>query len=175
MGPGKGLHTSRKNDLIGKAIHRHIPKNTFFFDEDLETNGNGGFPHPSTYSFQSKWGLIARFNDFFDIISFDPEVIEIHLAEKDFATAFIPERSYRQELIIHAPEFIDGEIINLCHSDHAVRSKSVGLVQRTIALAREMSPCFQGTPKIVVHPDAVSLKRKATQDSLAKCVNAILI
>jgi len=170
MGPGRGLHTSRKDDLIGKSIHRNIQKNTFFFEEDLETKGNGELPHPSTYSFQSKWGLIARFNDFYDIISFDPEVIEIHLAEKDFATAFIPEHSHRQELIIHAPEFIDGGIINLCHSDHAIRSKSVDLVQRTIALANEMSPFFQGTPKIVVHPDAVSLKEKLPKTPLRKAL-----
>lgn len=177
IGPGKGLQTTRKEELIGKSAQRHIPQNSFFYEEDLEENGNGSALHPSQYAFQSKWGLITRFADFHEIMAFDPKVIEIHMAEKDFATAFIPDRHYRQELIVHAPEFIDGKIINLCHADPAIRAKSVDLVQRTILLAEDLKPFFQGTPKIIVHPNAVSLNQKLSKpplrEALLKSLEAI--
>ena len=170
MGPGKGLQTTKKDELIGKTAQRQIPKQTFFYEEDLEENGDGSSLHPSQFSFQSKWGLITRFSDFHEVMTYDPEVLEIHMAEKDFSTAFIPNQHYRQELIIHAPEFIDGEIINLCHSVNTIRMKSVDLVQRTISLARDLKPFFQGTPKIIVHPNAVSLNQKLAKPPLRKAL-----
>ena len=83
------------------------------------------------------------------MIRYNPDVIEIHLAEKDFDTSFIPTKKYRQELIVHAPEYIHEDLMNLCSQNKIIREKSVELVRKTIILARKLAPFFQGTPKIV--------------------------
>ena len=36
MGPGKGLPTSRKEELIGCVLQRDVLKDSFFFVEDIE-------------------------------------------------------------------------------------------------------------------------------------------
>ncbi|MBF0200686.1 MAG: N-acetylneuraminate synthase family protein [Desulfamplus sp.] len=167
-GTGKGLSPSREDELLGRKACRVISENSFFHEEDVEDDSQGYFLPPSRFRFRSKWGLITRFSDFYDIISHDPKVIEIHLAEKDFATAFIPDKDCPQELVLHAPEFIDGKVINLCSPDPDARRESVALVQETIELARKLKPRFQGVPKIVVHPDAVSLREKLNPVILRK-------
>ncbi|WP_080807595.1 N-acetylneuraminate synthase family protein [Desulfamplus magnetovallimortis] len=169
-GPGKGLPTSRQDELVGKRANRHIHKNSLFYEDDLEEDQNDELLEPSRLSFKSKWGLITRFSDFEDIIAYDPEIIEIHLAEKDFGTKFIPTKKYEQELIVHAPEYIHEELMNLCSFDEDLRKKSVALVQETIILARELAPFFKGTPKIVAHPGAMSMKEKLNKSQLREAL-----
>jgi sialic acid synthase SpsE/sugar phosphate isomerase/epimerase len=164
MGPGKGLATSRREQLIGKISNRAITKDTFFFEADLETSN--GLELLENLSFKSKWGLIARFLDFEQMISFNPDVIEIHLAEKDLNTKFIPAKKYRQELIIHVPEYIDENLMDLCSASNSIRAKSVALVNATIVLAKSLAPYFKGVPKIVAHPGAMSMKEKLNKNTL---------
>jgi len=168
MGPGKGIATSRKEALIGREIQRDVATDTLFYEEDLEDSS--AYKNLKDISFQSKWGLIARFSDFDNMVGYNPDVIEIHLAEKDFATAFLPKKKYRQELIIHAPEYIHENLMDLCSSDSSIRRKSVDLVKQTIELARKLAPFFKGIPKIVAHPGAMSMNAKLSKKVLREAL-----
>lgn len=162
QGPGKGLSPSRIDDLVGKKIRRDIPKGDFFVDEDLDGIIDKVFSH----SFRSRWGLIARFSDMENILAHNPKVIEFHLAEKDFQIDFKPGNGKSQELIVHAPEYIGDRLFDLCSGSEKIRSDSVKMAQKTIDLTRKISTSFQGKPKVIIHPGAMSLNTKLDRDAL---------
>lgn len=155
-GPGKGLSPSRIADLVGKKINRNLKEGDYFLDEDVDGPCDLDFHN----SFRTRWGLISRFGDLEEMLGYGPKVIEFHLAEKDFHLEFRPERKYTQELIVHAPEYIDGKLFDLCSGSEEVRSASVRLLQKTVDLCKGIAPCFKGKPKIIVHPGAMSLNTK---------------
>jgi N-acetylneuraminate synthase len=161
-GPGKGLSPSRIGDLVGREISRDLKKGDFFLDEDVEGECVLDFHN----SFRTRWGLISRFGDLEEMLGYGPRVIEFHLAEKDFHLGFRPERTYGQELVVHAPEYIDGRLFDLCSGSEEIRAASVRLLQKTIDLCQGLAPFFQGRPKIIVHPGAMSLNSKLNESAL---------
>ncbi|MBU3952439.1 MAG: N-acetylneuraminate synthase family protein [Proteobacteria bacterium] len=167
-GPGKGLSPTSMDDLVGTKISRDIGEGEVFLETDLFPLVDSGAPVGA--DFKSQWGLIARFSDFHEMMVFDPKVIEIHLAEKDFQLAFTPRRKYSQHLVLHVAEYLDGKLMDLCSSDEGIRSGSVALVNQTIALAAELAPFFQGVPKVIAHPGAMSLNAKLDKAQLKKAL-----
>jgi N-acetylneuraminate synthase len=150
------------DDLIGKRLGRSLREGDFFLEEDLEGSKGVEFQN----SFRTRWGLISRFSDLDEMIGYGPKVIEFHLAQKDFFLGFQPDRGYSQELVVHAPEYINGRLFDLCSGSEEVREASVRLLQKTIALSRELAPHFRGTPKVIAHPGAMSLNSKLNVKTL---------
>ena len=165
-GPAKGIATSKWNKLTGKKLNRNIKKNDFFYNEDLNDINNTNKQDITTPSFRSKWGLIARFSDFTTMLSYNPKVIEIHLSEKDFEIKFKPEKTYSQELIIHVPEYIQENLMDLCSSNENIRLQSINLINKTIQLAKKLSSNFKGIPKVIAHPGAMSMNARLDKTSL---------
>jgi N-acetylneuraminate synthase len=93
-------------------------------------------------------------------------VIEFHLAERDFQLDFERNGTFEQEMIIHAPEYMGERLLDLCAEDETVRAQSVALVQKTADLARALALRFNGKPKVIVHPGAMSLKIKLEKERL---------
>ncbi len=60
-------------------------------------------------------------------------------------------------LIVHAPEFWDRTLVDLCSTDERKRSDSISLMQKSIDLARDMAKHFKGIPKVIVHPGGMTL------------------
>jgi N-acetylneuraminate synthase len=58
---------------------------------------------------------------------------------------------------VHAPEFWERTLVDLCSQDESQRRGSVLLMQKSIDLTRSMADHFQGQPKVVVHPGGMSL------------------
>jgi len=167
QGPGKGLSPNKIDDLIGITVSRGIKRNEFFLDEDL----NGTHQVDFTNSFRSPWGLISRFSDIEEIVSYKPKLIEFHLAENDFDLGFTPNGHSELALVVHAPEYIGDHLFDLCCKNEKWRMESVRLAQRTVDLTRSMASHFRGTPKVIVHPGAMSLNAKLDANRL----NATLI
>ncbi|MBW1802444.1 MAG: N-acetylneuraminate synthase family protein [Deltaproteobacteria bacterium] len=165
-GPGKGLSPCRMDDLIGKRIHRDIQKGDVFIDEDIEGPRKLDFSN----SFRKRWGLISRFNDMEDMLSYKPKLIEFHLAEKDFNLGFKKNGSYSQELIVHAPEYIGDRLFDLCSGDEDIRSESIKMVQKTLDLTETLAPHFTGRPKVIIHPGAMSLNTKLDKTRLREAL-----
>jgi len=156
QGPGKGLSPGRLEDLIGKIARRDVKKGDFFLEEDVD--GRPGLDFSN--SFRSRWGLICRFSDVDEMLSYRPKVIEFHLAERDFGLGLRSNRHHFQELVVHAPEYIGDRLLDLCSGSEKIRTDSVHMVQKSIDLAGTLAPYFSGTPKVVVHPGAMSLNTK---------------
>lgn len=166
QGPGKGLTPSRIGELIGKRIGRSLKTGNFFLEEDLDGSCRLEFRN----SFRTRWGLISRFTDLKEMIEYGPKVIEFHLAQKDFNLGFRPDRDYEQELVVHAPEYINGKLFDLCSGSEEVRSTSVRLLQESINLCCDLGNRFTGTPKVIVHPGAMSLNSKLNENFLRKAL-----
>jgi len=165
-GPGKGLSPSRMDELIGKRIHRDIKKGDVFIEEDIEGRRKLNFSN----SFSKRWGLISRFNDMEEMLSYKPKLIELHLAEKDFNLGFKRNGSYSQDLVVHAPEYIGDCLLDLCTGDEDIRSASVKMVQKTIAVTETLAPHFNGRPKVIIHPGAMSLNTKLDKARLRQAL-----
>jgi len=166
QGPGKGLSPSSMDELVGKVVHRDLKKGDFFLEQDVEGYCKVDFCN----SFKSRWGLIARFTDLREMVKYKPEVIEFHLAERDFELGFEGNGLHHQELIVHAPEYLGDQLFDLCSADEETRTKSVELAQKTIDLTRILSPHFRGEPKVIVHPGAMSLNSKLEKEPLRQAL-----
>ena len=163
-GPGKGLAPSMEGKLIGQTLCRDIEAGGLFLETDLKPTGEEDFG--TNKAFKSKWGLISRFSDFHEMMTYTPRVMEIHMAEKDLEQPFSLEKSYPQELIVHVAEYIDGQLMDLCSFDEKVRQLSVNLVNRTAERTAALGVHFKGRPKLVAHPGAMSLNAKLDKNRL---------
>lgn len=162
-GPGKGLAPNNMESLVGKRSNRSLDAGDFFLEEDLDSAiSEVNFSDV----FSSKWGLIARFYDFEKMLIYQPKVIEFHMTERDLDIDLILEKPYTQELIIHVPEYIGEKMMDLCSQHEDIRTASIDLVQRTIDLCIKLRPYFQGIPKVIAHPGAMSLNAKLDKVSM---------
>ena len=166
QGPGKGLSPSKIEELIGKKLQRDLQKGDYFLEEDIEGFQELDFQN----SFRSNWGLISRFSDVEGIIAYRPKVIEFHLAEKDFNLGFTPNGSHQAKLVVHAPEYIGDRILDLCSGSESIRKASVNVLQETIDMTRSMATHFNGVPKVIAHPGAMSLNVKLNKKILKQAL-----
>jgi len=165
MGPGKGLPPSRMDQLIGKQAVRFVPGGMCFAEEDIESRN----PNTLANGFRSAWGLIARYDDFESMLAFNPNVIEFHFTENDLARSYTPPRKYDQSLVVHAPEYMGERLFDLCSADETIRRDSLAVVKRTVAVTGHLANYFSSeTPKIIVHPGAMSLNTKLDRKILKK-------
>ena len=163
-GPGKGLSPNRIDEVVGKSLLHDIEAGACFHEEDFIETPVEDYPS----MFHKKWGLIARFTDFLDMAAFSPKVMEFHLAERDFDIPFESHATYAFELVVHAPEYLSDNLMDLCCADETIRQKSVQLVLKTIELTRKIAPHFTGKPKVIAHPGAMSFREKLVAAKLEK-------
>ena len=83
-------------------------------------------------------------------------LLEFHFTDQDLDEHY-PGNDFDLQLVVHAPEFWDRTLVDLCTTDSRQRLDSIALIQKSIDLAREMAPHFKGKPKVIVHPGAMSL------------------
>lgn len=155
-GPGKGIAPDKMEQLIGQIAKRDVVAGEFFVDSDITDIELNNFDT----IFTSKWGLIARYNDYKDMMAYKPTFIEFHLAEMDMKIDFTPEETYDCELIVHAPEYMGENLMDLCSQDENIRCKSVQLVLDVIKETHKLSRFFKGKPKLVAHPGAMTFQGK---------------
>jgi sugar phosphate isomerase/epimerase len=89
-------------------------------------------------------------------------MLEFHFTDQDLEESYPGDNFSEQspaplKLVVHAPEFWDRTLVDLCSLDERHRQGSIDLIQKSIDLTRAMRPYFCGMPKIIVHPGAMSL------------------
>lgn len=162
--PAKGVAPLELERFVGQRLNRDLKKDDYVFFEDLA----GEELEAPTYSIPRKWGVVGRLNDFQEFLDVRPKLVEIHLTWRDlvgFEKA--PERKFTQDLVVHAPEYFQDHLIDFTTTDPRVLEYSFEMLNRTIALAREMAPRFSGMqdpqgPRVVVHPGGHFTQRTHT-------------
>ena len=152
--PAKGLSPQRIFELVSRTARRDMAVDEYFTEADVM-----GEVHlrekPNPFG---NWGIIVRFDDVGPLVSsIDPRVVEFHLTPPDL------DRSYEgppldRPLILHTPEYIGDELLDLCAVDESRREASMDFVRRVFSMGDRMRGCFKGTPKIVIHPGGMSLE-----------------
>jgi N-acetylneuraminate synthase len=157
-GPALGISPQNYTRLLGRVIEREIEEDEPFQESDLgiklELDVEKILP--------MEFGFTVRFRDFEKILPYQPRMLEFHFTDQDLDEHY-PGQDFSQasdrplRLVSHAPEFWDRTLVDLCSLDERHRKGSRILLQKTIDLTREMAPHFVGSPKVVIHPGAMSL------------------
>jgi N-acetylneuraminate synthase len=151
-GPALGLSPQRYPELIGRTSTRIIEADEPFTDKDLGIKIELDVEH----TLPLEWGFTVRFRDFEDSLVYQPHMLEFHFTDQDLDEHY-PGKDHDLKLVVHAPEFFERTLVDLCSQDDRQREQSVALIQKTINLTREMAPHFKGVPKVVVHTGGMSL------------------
>ncbi|MBX3053615.1 MAG: N-acetylneuraminate synthase family protein [Caldilineaceae bacterium] len=162
-GPGKGLSPQRVDDLIGIRLKRKICTDEYFTEEDLTANHNQRI---RSSQLSRPWGLKARFHDLAEILEKKPRLVELHFSEHDVDHTFAPvDVPHTQQLFVHAPEFMDSQLLDLCTPNDEHWERSIELLQRTIDKAVELRPHFTGPVGMVVHVGGMSMDEDTSNRS----------
>lgn len=155
-GPGKGLSPQRIDELLGTTLDRAVAEDAYFTEGDLRT-GTDRTLDPT--GLRRTWGFKARFHDLDAFLAKQPPMVELHFSDVDLDHDFTPPAApYPQQLFIHAPEFTEGRLLDMCSEEDAIRARAVEMLQRTIDKARAMAPHFAGGPVgVVVHVGGMSM------------------
>jgi len=151
-GPALGVSPQHYHKLIGREASRVIEEDEPFMDKDLGIDFNLDLQH----TLPLEWGFTVRFRDFKELLVFQPKLLEFHLTDQDLDEQY-PGDNYDLKLVVHAPEFFERTLVDLCSLDEYQRSQSVSLIQKSINLTRKIAHHFNGVPKIVVHTGGASL------------------
>jgi len=154
-GPGKGISPQRIQELLGVRLVRSVSKGAYFVEGDL-----GGQQRLEIKKglLKRQWGLKARFHDLEEVLALQPRMVELHFTDKDLEHKFRqPQEPYPQRLIIHAPEFFDGRLLDLAAESAEIRSQSIELLQRTIDKAVLLTDHFSGPVGLVTHVGGMSM------------------
>lgn len=151
-GPALGISPQRLPDLLGRISTRDIMEDEPFFESDLIFGTN----FQLKCNLPLRWGFAVRFGDFKELLVYNPKLVEFHLTDEDLKMPF-ECGDFDLELIVHAPEFWDSNLVDLCSSDQQKRKDSVALIQKSIDFTRFHSKHFRGKPKVIVHPGAMSI------------------
>jgi N-acetylneuraminate synthase len=83
-------------------------------------------------------------------------MLEFHFTDQDLDEHY-PGQDHDLKLVVHAPEFFERTLVDLCSHDERQREQSVALIQKTINFTRKMAPHFEEVPKVIVHTGGMSL------------------
>jgi len=157
-GPALGISPQNYARLLGKVVKREIEEDEPFLDRDLGLH----ISLETEHLLPMEVGFTVRFRDCDDMLQYKPRMLEFHFTDQDLDEHY-PGDDYSAssnmplKLVVHAPEFWDRTLVDLCCLEEHQRVASRNLLQKTINLTREMAPYFVGTPKVVIHPGAMSL------------------
>ncbi|UCD97964.1 MAG: N-acetylneuraminate synthase family protein [Chloroflexota bacterium] len=172
-GPALGLSPQRYPELIGRRVTRVIEVDEPYTDLDLGFEIELDVEH----TLPLEWGFTVRFRDFEDTLHYQPRMLEFHFTDQDLDEHY-PGGQHPLKLVVHAPEFFERTLVDLCSEETRQRRQSVELIQKTINLTREMAPHFNGKPKVIVHTGGMSLdnpieRRDVLYDNLRLSVSEL--
>lgn len=178
-GPALGLSPQNYPKLIGLVTERVIEEDEPFLDRDLGIKIDLDMEH----TLPMDYGFTVRFRDEDEMLVYRPRILEYHFTDQDLDEHY-PGRDHTAssehplKLVVHAPEFWDRTLVDLCALDENHRRSSRELLQKSINLTREMAPYFVGIPKVVIHPGAMSLdhpikNRTALYENLRRSVEEL--
>ncbi len=154
-GPGLGLSPQRYPELLGKCMDRLIEPDEPFIENDL----GGRPPLDMEHTLPMQWGFTVRFRDYEELLAHHPKFLEFHMTDEDLNEKY-PGQDYDMPLVVHAPEFWERTLVDLCSVNEKQRTGSISLIQKAIDLTRGMAGHFKGTPKVIVHTGGMSMDQR---------------
>ena len=174
MGPGHGLSPQRIDELVGRSTKRKVAAEEQFRESDLTEASL----EELAGSFPLRWGPVVRYRDFAMMSRFEPDLFEFHLTDTDLDAEVPSLPSGPQELVIHAPEYYHGRLLDLAGQDAEAVRRSTEVLGRVVDVAHRLRDSFTGTPervRIVVHPGGMSYEPmpETRRDSLERLCESV--
>lgn len=161
--PGKGIFPHEIHDYIGKVLKKPIKKDHYINKTDFEDTI--AISDWEKFSFSKKWGAKCRFHDYDEYKVLNSPCIEFHCSETDLDIDFKPEIS-NSELIMHAPEIFDRQLVDICSEDSYIVEESLKILQRSIDKTLEIAKYFpKAKPKLVMHLGGMYLNKRELSDT----------
>jgi N-acetylneuraminate synthase len=172
-GPALGITPQNYIRLVGRIAERNIEEDEPFLDSDLGIKISLDTEH----TLPMEYGFAVRFRDYEDLLAYKPRMLEFHFTDQDLDDPY-PGGELPLKLVVHAPEFWERTLVDLCALDERQRVASRELMQKTINLANKMAQQFQGIPKVIIHPGGMSLdhpiaNRQALYENLRRSVQEL--
>ncbi|MCK4897349.1 MAG: N-acetylneuraminate synthase family protein [Anaerolineales bacterium] len=172
-GPALGISPQHYSELVGRVAERVIEEDEPFLERDLGITIALDYEH----TLPMEYGFTVRFRDYEEMLVYKPHMLEYHFTDQDLDEHY-PGGNHNIKLVVHAPEFWERTLVDLCSLDEGQRLGSLKLMQKAINLTREIAPHFVDTPKVIIHPGAMSLdhpiqQRDKLYDNLRRSVNEL--
>ena len=161
--PGKGIFPHEINDYIGKILKKMVKQDHYISKNDFEETVS--IKNWEKFNFSQKWGVKCRFHDYDDYKQLETPCIEFHCSQTDLDIVFTPDIS-NAELIMHAPEVFDRQLVDICSDDEKIVEDSLDILQRSIDKTIEISKYFpKAKPKLVMHLGGMYLNKSELEDT----------
>ena len=161
--PGKGIFPHEINDYIGKILKKMVKQDHYISKNDFEETVS--IKNWEKFNFSQKWGVKCRFHDYDDYKQLETPCIEFHCSQTDLDIDFTPDIS-NAELIMHAPEVFDRQLVDICSDDEKIVEDSLDILQRSIDKTIEISKYFpKAKPKLVMHLGGMYLNKSELEDT----------
>jgi N-acetylneuraminate synthase len=151
-GPGLGLSPQRYPELLGRRAERVVGGDEPFVESDLGIHPEREMEH----TLPMQWGFTVRFRDYKELMVHKPQFLEFHFTDADLDEKYTGD-DYNMPLVVHAPEFWERTLVDLCAKDEKQRVDSVALIQKSVNQTRDMAKHFIGKPKVIVHTGGMTL------------------
>ena len=151
-GPALGISPQNYTRLLGRVTERTIEEDEPFLDSDLGIKILLDMEH----TLPMEYGFTVRFRDYEELLAYQPKMLEFHFTDQDLDDPY-PGGDMPLKLVVHAPEFWERSLVDLCALDERQRVASRELMQKTLNLTRSMAHHFQEKPKVIIHPGGMSL------------------
>lgn len=178
--PAKGISPQKIDLLINKKSIRSIKKDEFFMRKDFGIRNSLHFKKITN----KKIGFIVRFNDIGKLDNYDIDGYEFHFSDMDVNVNKISKikKMFKQELIVHAPEYWGDSLIDLASKDKKILEMSRYVIYNTIDITKRISKYFFGSKnkkiKLIIHPGGISrgdinINKEVLYDILSKSISDI--
>lgn len=161
--PGKGIFSHEINNYFGKVLKNSVKQDHYINQTDfLDTVKIADW---DKFNFSKKWGAKCRFYDYDEYKVLNSPCVEFHCSQTDLDIDFRPELS-ESELIMHAPEIFDRQLVDICSEDKNIVTNSLDILQRSIDKTVEISKYFpKAKPKLVMHLGGMFLNKRELSDT----------
>ncbi|MDA7447629.1 N-acetylneuraminate synthase family protein [Candidatus Pelagibacter ubique] len=161
--PGKGLGPLEIDKFLNKKLTIDVFKNSYLDPQDFKKKNK------VSYKINRNWGLVGRLGDFEQYMHEKADLIEIHLTWRELVNPKIPKNIYNKELIVHAPEYFNDQLIDFSSNNKSVLNNSFEMMENTAYLIDKLKNHFlfdeKKGPKLILHPGGHSEK---SQDFISK-------
>ena len=161
VSPGKGI--SGLDFYKGKKkLIKDVKKNDYLSNEHFNSNLRKKFNRKKIKIYNKKWGLIGRLGDYEQFIDDSSDLIEIHLTWRELLNPKLPNKDYKSELVIHAPEYFNDRLIDFTSDNKKIINNSLEMMENLGKLVEKIKNNFYFDeikgPKVVLHPGGHSEK-----------------
>jgi N-acetylneuraminate synthase len=180
--PAKGFSCLNINKFINKKLLKNVKQYDYVNSNDFPVKNKKTFQNKSNkfisnFFLNKKWGLVSRLGDFENYIDNKADLLEIHLTWRELVNFTNFKKKYNKDLVIHAPEYFNDQLVDFTTSDIKIRNNSFEMLDLVLNFAKNISNNFEISdsrgPRVIIHPGGHYENEKSFVNKKQKYINLI--